>query len=427
MKLLERELQRASLDGWLVDATNGKGSLVFIGGEAGVGKTSLLNEFCRVSDGRVRVLRGQCDPLSTPRPLGPLQDIASAVEGELDRLLNESTVPCDRLFRVVLAELDASRIPALFVIEDAHWADEATLDLIRFLGRRLASLRSLVVVTYRDDDAGANKALRHIMGDLAPANAIRRLSVSPLSAGGVRTLSEGSEFDPDELFRLTGGNPFYLTQVLAGDGSIPASVRDSVLSRIDRLQPETIAAIETSAAIGQVVPLDLLSAACGAGTAAIEDALRSGLLITVGNDLSFRHEIVRETVLSTLSPARRRLIHGHILHVLSQYPDLPKRAAARAHHADEAGDGEAVLRSAPIAAQRAASLGSQPEAAHQYARALRYVTETDRSDRERLLGLYADTTHYCGWSDETIAARRELIERCGRTQRATVRPIISGR
>ena len=301
MKLLERELQRASLDGWLVDATNGKGSLVFIGGEAGVGKTSLLNEFCRVSDGRVRVLRGQCDPLSTPRPLGPLQDIASAVEGELDRLLNESTVPCDRLFRVVLAELDASRIPALFVIEDAHWADEATLDLIRFLGRRLASLRSLVVVTYRDDDAGANKALRHIMGDLAPANAIRRLSVSPLFAGGVRTLSEGSEFDPDELFRLTGGNPFYLTQVLAGDGSIPASVRDSVLSRIDRLQPETIAAIETSAAIGQVVPLDLLSAACGAGTAAIEDALRSGLLITVGNDLSFRHEIVRETVLSILS------------------------------------------------------------------------------------------------------------------------------
>jgi len=301
MKLLERELQRASLDGWLVDATNGKGSLVFIGGEAGVGKTSLLNEFCRVSDGRVRVLRGQCDRLSTPRPLGPLQDIASAVEGELDRLLNESTVPCDRLFRVVLAELDASRIPALFVIEDAHWADEATLDLIRFLGRRLASLRSLVVVTYRDDDAGANKALRHIMGDLAPANAIRRLSVSPLSAGGVRTLSEGSEFDPDELFRLTGGNPFYLTQVLAGDGSIPASVRDSVLSRIDRLQPETIAAIETSAAIGQVVPLDLLSAACGAGTAAIEDALRSGLLITVGNDLSFRHEIVRETVLSILS------------------------------------------------------------------------------------------------------------------------------
>lgn len=301
MKLLERELQRASLDGWLVDATNGKGSLVFIGGEAGVGKTSLLNEFCRVSDGRVRVLRGQCDRLSTPRPLGPLQDIASAVEGELDRLLNESTVPCDRLFRVVLAELDASRIPALFVIEDAHWADEATLDLIRFLGRRLASLRSLVVVTYRDDDAGANKALRHIMGDLAPANAIRRLSVSPLFAGGVRTLSEGSEFDPDELFRLTGGNPFYLTQVLAGDGSIPASVRDSVLSRIDRLQPETIAAIETSAAIGQVVPLDLLSAACGAGTAAIEDALRSGLLITVGNDLSFRHEIVRETVLSILS------------------------------------------------------------------------------------------------------------------------------
>jgi len=301
MKLLERELQRASLDGWLVDATNGKGSLVFIGGEAGVGKTSLLNEFCRVSDGRVRVLRGQCDPLSTPRPLGPLQDIASAVEGELDRLLNESTVPCDRLFRVVLAELDASRIPALFVIEDAHWADEATLDLIRFLGRRLASLRSLVVVTYRDDDAGANKALRHIMGDLAPANAIRRLSVSPLFAGGVRTLSEGSEFDPDELFRLTGGNPFYLTQVLAGDGSIPASVRDSVLSRIDRLQPETIAAIETAAAIGQVVPLDLLSAACGAGTAAIEDALRSGLLITVGNDLSFRHEIVRETVLSILS------------------------------------------------------------------------------------------------------------------------------
>ena len=241
MDLLEREPSLEALGRLAGEAPPGQGRRVLIAGEAGVGNW-LVARFSQVvaSQGRGRVLLGACDALSTPRPLGPLQDIALQTGGALDRLL-AADAPRDRLFRTFLAELDRGLMPTVAVIEDAHWADEATLDLLRFLGRRLEPIRSLLIVTYRDDEVGAKHPLRLVLGDLATTKTVRRLSLAPLSQDGVRTLAAGSRLDPVSLYRLTGGNPFFTTEVLAADtgdaGGIPATVRDAVLARASRLTP----------------------------------------------------------------------------------------------------------------------------------------------------------------------------------------------
>src|SRR3954451_19479599 len=128
MNLLERERHLETLDACLREAAAGQGRLALVTGEAGVGKSALVARFSDAvaNQGRARVLHGACDPLSTPRPLAPLQDIAYQAGGALDRLLT-ADAPRDRLFRAFLVELDHRLTPTLAIVEDAHWADDATL------------------------------------------------------------------------------------------------------------------------------------------------------------------------------------------------------------------------------------------------------------------------------------------------------------
>ena len=184
MALLERDHHLEALDGWLREAAAGQGRLVLVAGEAGVGKSAVVQRFAKaVAQGRARVLLGACDPLSTPRPLAPLQDIAYQAGGTLDRLLAEDAAR-DRLFRAFLAELDRGPLTTLAIIEDAHWADDATLDLLRFLGRRLEATRVLLVVTYRDDEVGVKHPLRLVLGDLATSKTLRRMHLAPALGRG---------------------------------------------------------------------------------------------------------------------------------------------------------------------------------------------------------------------------------------------------
>ena len=214
MRLLEREPYLTELGGLLRQSGSGQGSLVFLGGEVGVGKTALVRQFREATPPETRVLLGYCDPLSTPRPLGPLLDIAADLDGALEPLA-VAAAPRHRLFSAFLAELSRGHRPTLAVIEDVHWADEATLDLLRFLGRRLGSAHGLVIATYRNDEIGPTHPLQLVLGDLATAPAVRRLTLVALSVAGVRMLAEGSGQDPAVLHRQTGGNPFFVTEVLA--------------------------------------------------------------------------------------------------------------------------------------------------------------------------------------------------------------------
>jgi predicted ATPase len=221
MELLEREPLLEQLEEHLRQAAAGHGRLVLVGGEAGVGKATLADEFCRRVAAGAAVLRTSCDALSTPGPLGAVRDLAPAL-GLLidDRPLDGDAR--DRLFREVLAAFAARPGPMVIVAEDAHWSDGASLELLRFLGRRIGELPVLFVVTYRDDEIGADHPLRLVLGDLASASTVHRIGVRPLSEAAVQLMAAGSGRDAATLHRLTGGNPFFLTEALAAGGETVA-------------------------------------------------------------------------------------------------------------------------------------------------------------------------------------------------------------
>ncbi len=300
MKLLERSTELDRLTALLRTASGGEGRLIFVGGEAGVGKTSLVREFCRSVQSPVRVLTGACDPLSAPRPLGPLLDIASTVGGELDRLL-QTNGPRHEVFRAFLRMLLAGQKPSVVVFEDVHWADDATLDLLRYLGRRIDTAPTLLIVTYRDDELGPRHPLRLVVGDLATAAGVYRIAVSPLSIDAVRMLAEGTGLDPAALHSRTGGNPFFLTEVLAyGGQGTPPTVRDAVLARAARLSAVARETLEVAAVIGFRSESWLLAELRGTG---IEDCVAAGMLRVEPNALS-QADSATSRALPTMPKAR---------------------------------------------------------------------------------------------------------------------------
>ncbi|HEU5432270.1 MAG TPA: AAA family ATPase, partial [Thermomicrobiales bacterium] len=222
MELLEREQHLGRLGEHLRHAAAGQGRLVLIGGEAGVGKTTLVDAFSRRVAGTSAVLRTACDALSTPSPLSPVRDLAPALGLPIDQYAFDGDGR-DQIFRDVFAAF-ARREPTVVIGEDAHWGDGASLDLLRFLARRIGDLPLLFVVTYRDDEIGVDHPLRLVLGDLATAPAVHRMTLLPLSEKATGRLASGQGRDAAVLHRLTGGNPFFLTEVLAAEGeTVPAS------------------------------------------------------------------------------------------------------------------------------------------------------------------------------------------------------------
>jgi predicted ATPase len=207
--LLERDGELAALHDGLEAVRGGsEGRVVLVSGEAGVGKTTLLRRFSEECDGSARVLWGGCDPLFTPRPLGPLLDVAESAGGDLAQVVESPVLPHE-LVAALARDLQA-RAPTVLVLEDLHWADEATLDVLRLLARRVKTVPSLIVATYRDDALAPPHPLRIVLGELATNRAIRRLKLAALSPAAVARLAEPHGVDADELYRKTAGNSFFV-------------------------------------------------------------------------------------------------------------------------------------------------------------------------------------------------------------------------
>ena len=407
MKLLERDDLLSTLHGELQRAIAGSGSLVFIEGEAGIGKTALLKAFADRHIDKLPVRWGACDALHTPRPLGPLHDIASQAASELHAILHTDT---DRL-RAFAAFLDllASR-PSAVLIEDLHWADEATLDLIRYVGRRIARTRSLVLASYRSDEVVASHPLRLVLGDLATSG-VRRHALAPLSLDAVREQASNRQIDVPELHRRTGGNPFFVTEVLATGGQdVPGTVRDAVLSRAARLRPSARAILDAAAVAGPRVEPWLLQDLTAAEAGSVDECLATGVLRAEDNVYVFRHELARQVILQTLTPTRLVSLHRLVLQALRSPHALQADLARLAHHAEGAGDGDAVLELAPAAAREASARGAHQQAAQQFARALRHATAPSAL-RAALLDDYSSECQLAGSLEEAIAARGEAATR----------------
>jgi DNA-binding CsgD family transcriptional regulator/tetratricopeptide (TPR) repeat protein len=374
MQLLERSTYLDTLAGYADEAGNGNGRMVLITGESGIGKTALVEAFQAQLLG-ARWLWGACDGLLTPRPLGPLFDIAAQAGGRLSDLCREGAMR-DQLFEAFLAELDSPAALTVAVIEDVHWADESTIDLLRYVGRRLSRMKGLVLVTYRDDEF-RDDALLMLLGDLATQRATRRIGVPPLSDEAVQALVGKRDVDAAELCRVTGGNPFLVCEALEGGWpGIPPTVRDVVAARLARSDAPARTAIQTAALAGTQVDRNLLASVLDGPPAVFDDCLKTGLLLADASSLRFRHDLVRMAAVEMIPPHRKTELHARLLAVLEDDGDAD--SAVLAHHAEGAGDAAAVRRHALAAARRSAELGAHREAAAQYERALRYADAADQ-------------------------------------------------
>lgn len=406
--LLERERELSLLTETYSEVVGrSAGALVLVHGEAGVGKTALLGRFCEERAG-ARILWGACEALFTPRPLGPFLDVAEAVGGELRALASAGALPHD-VTSALTAALDGA--PTILVVEDAHWADEATLDVLRLLGRRLPGLPALVLVSYRDDELERTHPLRIVLGELATAPGTLRISLAPLSASAVKELAAGHPVDPDELYRRTSGNPFFVGEVLAAHGvDIPNTVRDAVFARVARLGPRARDLLDAVAVVPPRSELPLLEAIAGDSVESLDECLASGMLRLEEDAIAFRHELARLAVEGSINPHRRAELNRSALNTLRDAPSDRLDAARLAHHAEAAGDAASVLEFAPVAAERAAALGAHREAAAQYARALRFADGLGAGERGRLFDRHAYSRYLIGEFDAAVEAQQRSVE-----------------
>ena len=404
MELLEREGALAAVGAALDEAAAGAGRVVLVAGEAGVGKSSLLGEVPRAHGGGRRFLVGACDPLLTPRALGPFHDIARQAGGPLaDGFRGDARR--EDLVAALLDELGASP-PRVLVVEDVHWADEGTLDLLALLGRRVGMTSGTLVATLRPDQAGDR--LRATLGEL-PASVVRRVDLAPLGAESVAALARHAGRDAGGLHALTGGNPFYVTEVLAsGGGEVPGSVRDAVLARANRLSPAARRVLEIVSVVPGRAETWLAEEVLGEDPGdPADECLAAGMLELDGAALRFRHEIARSSVEEELSPMRRRELDARVLTALRARPGIDR--ARVVHHARRAGDADAVLAAAPAAARAAGAAGSHIQAAEHLRAALEVADGLPPAALAELLEQLSFEAYLSGAPDEALRTRRDAL------------------
>jgi DNA-binding CsgD family transcriptional regulator len=389
-ELLEREDDLGVLSGVVDEAAAGRGRVVLLGGEAGIGKTSLLRALRdRVGDAATFLI-GACEPLSVPVPLGPWRELVEAAGcGDLAELGSND--------RMVLARQVARALergaPAVAAIEDVHWADPLTLDLLRLLARRIEQMRAAIIVTFREDEAAANPALGLLLGDLAGAPVVRRMGLKPLSAAAVHELAGSSGFDPGELARLTGGNPFLVVEAVTAGDRLPASVRDAVLARAGRLTSAARGVVDAAAVIGQRFDHALLEAVVPGAGEGVEEALRRGVLVADETRLGFRHELIREATEAAISPPRRAQLHARVVAALTGAAQMADHARL-AHHAELAGLRQQASRYATLASKEAERIGALRETRLQADRALRLGDALPDTERFELLIRYSRAANF---------------------------------
>jgi DNA-binding winged helix-turn-helix (wHTH) protein/tetratricopeptide (TPR) repeat protein len=372
--LLERDDQLATLAGALGEArSTAAGGVVLVAGEAGLGKTTLVRAFAdRARQRGVRVLAGGCDDLVTPRTLGPLRDIARDLGGRLADALS-SGADVEDVFAAlpdVLAEA-----PTVLIVEDLHWADDATLDVVRFLARRITTLPTVLVVTYREEEVAGGHRLRRLLGSLTGAS-VQRIALPPLSLGAVAAMAGEVGVPARELHAVTRGNPFFVSEVLAaGELRVPPTVSDAVLSRVDALGPAARRLLRHAAVIPSRAERELLAALVPDAHAALAEAEQAGVLGGDAGHVWFRHELARQAVEESLTAAERALLNRQVLDALVEQG--VREPARLVHHAERAGDVAAVVEHAPVAADEAVHLGSYSQAIHHLELLLAHADRVD--------------------------------------------------
>lgn len=403
VELLERETALLALAGVVDTARRGRGAVAVVTGEHGIGKTSLVGHFAREITPDVRVLWGSCDDLSTPRPLGPFRDIAAALSVDQDGELLASEPP-HRFHSVLLRELEAAERPTLLVVEDVHWADEATLDAVTLLGRRIADVAAVLVLTFRSGDVAPTHPLHAALGAIQ-RNTTLHLTLAPLSYAAVTRLA--GDRDADRIYGATRGNPFFVTEMVAAPpDELLLSVANAVLGRCARLGPESSDLVELVSMVPSRITTEVLDVVRPDWARAAEEPERHQLLTVNPPYVHFRHELARVAIRSNLPTTRQRRLHAQIVDGLLATQADP---AEIVHHAEVAGRTDTVATYALTAAHQAATLESYREAWKHFRRASEFADRFDTATQAALFEQYAQTAYQVGHMGEAFSAAERAI------------------
>jgi DNA-binding CsgD family transcriptional regulator/tetratricopeptide (TPR) repeat protein len=403
VELLERDGALAVLAAACAEAARGEGRVVVVTGEAGIGKTSLVTRFVRDVGAGARVLVGTCDDLSIPRPLGPLHDLAGSVSAPFEAALIGGAAPHE-IHRLLIDELRLPPSPTVLVLEDIHWADDATLDVITVLARRIGSLPVLLLLTCRDGEAPPDHPVHAAVSATRPHESVF-LALTPLSERAVASLAGDCG---DDVYAATGGNPFFVAELLASTttSDLPPSVATAVLGRASRLDDASRRLVELVSVVPNRVPASVLDAVMPDWAAAAEEPERRQLLDVDERYVRFRHELARNAVRSSVPIAGRRRLHAAILEALLAADADP---ADIVHHAEAAGAEDVVAEHALVAARRAAALGSNREAYSHYRRASHFVERRPVQEQAAVLEELSMVAYAVGRVDDAFPASERAI------------------
>jgi DNA-binding CsgD family transcriptional regulator/tetratricopeptide (TPR) repeat protein len=405
--LLERDGALAALREAWARAARGEGRAVVVSGEPGIGKTALISRFTRDLGPAARVLLGTCDDLTTPRPLGPIRDLIGKVGTELAAAVEGGAAPHE-IQRLLLAELERPPRPTMLVLEDVHWADDATLDAIGVIGRRIGRLPAVLVLTVRGGEAPAGHPLHTAIAAVQPADAVY-VELAPLSAGAVASLAGDARY-ADEVFQMSAGNPFYVSELIAAGSAtpLPPSIANAVLARASRLGPQALRLMELVSVVPSRLSSSILDAVMPDWTAAAEEPERHELLEVHPRFVRFRHELARHAIRSSIPIARQRRLHGEILAALLAADADP---ADIVHHAEAAGDEAIVADHTLLAARHAAALESNREAYAHYRRAADFLERRSAVERAQIMEGLAVAAYGSGRLDPAfVAVERAIAE-----------------
>ena len=411
--ILERDAELSVLADAVRAAAGRQGSVALVMGEAGIGKSSLVEALRFHLPAEGRMLVGYCDDLATPRTLGPFRDLVGSVGTELSRAVTDRSQR-DRVLAALRTELTWPEHPTVLVIEDVHWADDATLDALRYLVRRIADLPAVLVLTYRDDELNREHPLHGLLGEASRSDRVRHLPLRRLSPQAVRQLSAGSSVDADDLFALTSGNPFFVHELLASAQGerVPPTIADAVLARVRSLDLPVQDVLEQLAVVPSALDrwlVDVLVPDTGPGrVAALTAAEQRGLLMVSTSRISFRHELTRRAIAGSLPAARLMALNQRVLAALVNHDGYD--VARIVHHAAQAGDVDAIVRYGPAAAREAARAGAHREAVAHFALVLDHEDRFPPGERAELLAQYAIECYTTGAMDKAIEAERCAVD-----------------